>query len=135
MKTKLIASLSLVVALLTASCGSQYGGYGANQYGGYDGYGMQNPYTNPNTPAAHKDALTGGAIGAIAGYYLGKQSDRRGEGAALGAALGAATGYFVGQQKDRQWQNYDQGYQQPYQQNPYQGDPYQSYPNQGPYYK
>ncbi|MGE9267953.1 MAG: glycine zipper domain-containing protein [Verrucomicrobiales bacterium] len=113
MKTTILALGSLLAALFASSCGTQ-------------GYGMTNPYTNPNAPAAHRDALTGGALGAVAGYYLGKQSDRRGEGAALGAALGATAGYLVGQQKDRQWQQYH------YQNQP---QPYQSYPNQGPYYK
>ncbi len=126
MKNKILASFSLAAVLLTAGCGSQYGG---------NGYGFQNPYTNPDIPAAQKVALTGGALGAAAGYVIGRQSDRAGEGAALGAALGAVGGYVVGQQKDRQWRNYEQGYGQNERRNPYQGEPYRSYPYQGPYYK
>ncbi len=50
---------------------------------------------------AGQGALSGGALGALAGMGIGSLSGNMGKGAAAGAILGAITGLFVGDQNDR----------------------------------
>lgn len=50
---------------------------------------------------AGQGALSGGALGALAGMGIGSLSGNMGKGAAAGAILGAITGLFVGDQNER----------------------------------
>lgn len=78
MKIKFLTSLTAAVSLLFASCAA-----------------------GPNT---QRGALTGAAVGGVAGAVIGNNvgDGNAGRGALIGAALGGATGAAVGNQKDKQ---------------------------------
>jgi outer membrane lipoprotein SlyB len=62
-----------------------------------------------------RDAIVGGAAGAIIGGIVGNQNDETPEGIAIGGALGAIAGGLMGKSKDnelqRQWQYQQQAQQ------------------------
>ena len=55
---------------------------------------------------AGEGALSGGAIGAIAGMGLGSLGGHMGAGAAAGAIIGAVGGLIIGDQNDRNSRRY-----------------------------
>lgn len=55
---------------------------------------------------AGQGALSGGALGALAGMGIGSMSGNMGKGAAVGAIVGAVGGAVIGDQNDRRSSRY-----------------------------